>query len=166
MIERFCGPTSKMIKRAYIRLSSPSPALVGRTFAASRCSDALPDEVATALGAFKQHRARAHRQSIPRELDQTLLVDPDPVGEQAELHLVDDRVPAELLAAAIAHVGLGGVHLLLCARPGEISGGELRAVGTHHGHEHVAVSGVGDVPYGILPEPVADPTIEAPVLPR
>jgi hypothetical protein len=142
----------------------PKPAS-GWTAAPSRCSDTLPDEVATLLDAPQQHRARTHGQSIPRNFDQAFLVDTDPVGKQAELHVMDDRVSVELVPAAIGHVGLGGVRLLFCTRPEKISSSELLAVMTHHGYEHVSVLAVRDVPNSILTERVGDPAIEAPVLP-
>ncbi len=55
---------------------------------------------------------------------------------------------------------------LSCAPAEKISGGELRAVGTHDGYGHVPVLAVHDVPHRILAQRVADLAIgEAPVLP-
>src|SRR3712207_4515268 len=56
-------------------------------------SDALPDQVCTALRAPKQHRSRAQGHQIAPNLHQTLLLDTNPVGKQAELHVVDDSLP-------------------------------------------------------------------------
>jgi hypothetical protein len=79
---------------------------------------------------------------------------------------MDDRICSELILTAIEHVGASGLRSLLCTSAEKISGGELRAVGTHDGYGHVPILAVHDVPHRILAERVADLAIEeAPVLP-
>jgi hypothetical protein len=73
---------------------------------------------------------------------------------------MNDRVTPELVAAATRHIGASSLRSLLCAPAEKISGGELRAVGTHDGNGHVSVVFVHDVPYGILAGRVADLTID------
>src|SRR5918998_6848506 len=80
--------------------------LVGR-------SDTLPDQAGGPLHAPEQYRSRAQDQSIPLDFDEAFLFYPDPVGEQAQLHAMDDRFPSKLVAAAIGDVGAGGLRSLL-----------------------------------------------------
>jgi hypothetical protein len=83
------------------------------------------------------------------------LVDADPVGKQAQLHAMDNRVPTQLVAAAIQHA-IAGTCVLSRALPPWRSPAENFALGPHDGHGHVPVSTVHDVAYGILAEGVAD----------
>jgi hypothetical protein len=132
-----------------------------------RRSDTLPDQVGTLLDATKQYRRCAQRQSIATKFDKTFLGNTDPVGKQAQLHVVDYFVCAQFIAPAIGDVGFLGLRFLLFGCAEKVSGGKLRAVRTHNGYEHVSILVVHDVPGGILAERVADLTIEeAPVLPR
>jgi|SRR5829696_7309891 hypothetical protein len=128
-------------------------------------SDTLPDQAGSLLDAPKQYRTCAQCQSISRNFDQTFLVNADPVGKQAELHVMDDRVSPEFIPAAIGDVGLSGLRFLLWAPAEKISGDKLRAVRTHDGYEHVSIGVVHDVSPSILTERVADLTIDAPVFP-
>src|SRR3712207_269943 len=107
--------------------------------------ETLPDQVGGPLHAPEQYRTRAQRQSISPDFDETLLLDTDPVGKQAELHMMDDRAPPELILAAIGDVGLGGLRSLLRAPAQKISGGKPSAVGPHDSYEHVAIGSVHDV---------------------
>jgi hypothetical protein len=50
-----------------------------------KCSNTLPDQVSTLLDVPKEYRTHAQCQPIPRNLDQTFLVNTAPVGKQAEL---------------------------------------------------------------------------------
>src|SRR3712207_5069405 len=99
------------------------------------------------------------------DFDQTFLLNTDPVGKQAELHMMDDSVSPEFILAAIGDVSLSGLRSLLRAPAQEISGGKLQAVRTHDSYEHVTIGAVHDVSHGILTERVADLTIETPVFP-
>ena len=67
------------------------------------------------LDAPKQYRTRAQCQPIPRNFNQTFLVNTDPVGKQAELHVMDDCLSLEFIPATIGHVGARGLRFLLCA---------------------------------------------------
>jgi hypothetical protein len=65
--------------------------------AESRTSDTLPHELGRLLPAVKEQRSRAQCQPIRVDVHQALLVDTDPVGKQAELHVMDDGVPLEFI---------------------------------------------------------------------
>ena len=58
--------------------------------------DPLPDQAGHLLGARQQQWAGAEGQPIPGAFDRPLLVGPDSVGEQRQLHMVDDTVAMEL----------------------------------------------------------------------
>ena len=119
------------------------------------------------MHAPKQYRTRTQCQLIPPKFDQTFLANTDPVGKQAEFHVMDDCVSPEFVSAAIGHVGASGLRFLLCAPPEKISGGKLHAVRTRDSYEHVSILVVHDVSHGILTERVADLlTIDAPGFPR
>src|SRR4028119_1561726 len=114
----------------------------------------------------KQYRTCAQRQSIPPKFDQTFLLNTNPVGKQAELHVMDDCVSPELILAAIGDVGFLGLHFLFWRPAQKILGSKLQAVRAHDGYEHVSFLVVHDVSHGILTKRVADLTIdEAPVFP-
>src|SRR3712207_3385041 len=135
--------------------------LTARTF-----SDPLPDQVGGLLDAPEQYRARAQRQSIPPKFDQAFLLSTDPVGEQAELYMVDYRAFPQVITAAIGDVGLLGLRFFLWRPAQKISAGELRAVRTHDSYGHVSVLVVHDVSRSILTERVANLTVfDAPVFP-
>lgn len=127
--------------------------------------DSLPDKVGGPLRATEQQRSRAQNQSISRNFDEAFLLDADPVGKQAQLHVMGDGVSTELVATAIGDVGASGLRPFPCAPAEKISCGELRAVGSHDGHGHVSVPAVHDVADGILAKRIADLSTEAPVLP-
>jgi hypothetical protein len=80
------------------------------------------------------------------------LVYTDPVGKQAEVHVMDDCLSTEVVPAAIRDVGTSGVRFLLYAPAEQISGGKLRAVSTHDSYEHVPIAVVDDVSDSILTE--------------
>src|SRR3712207_5241803 len=135
--------------------------LTARTF-----SDTLPDQVGSLLLALDQYRVRAQRQSASPKVDQTFLVSTHPVGEQAELYMVDYRAFPQVIPAAIGDVGLLGSRFFLWRPTEKISAGELRAVRTHDSYGHVSVLVVHDVSFSILAERVADLTVfDAPVFP-
>jgi hypothetical protein len=129
-------------------------------------SDTLPDQVSGLLDAPKRYRSRAQRQSVAPKLDQALLVAANPVGKQTELYVVDDCLSVELVPPAIGDVGFLGLRFLLFGCAQEIVGGELGALRTHDGYEHVSVVVVHYVAGGILTERVADLAVgDTPVLP-
>jgi len=79
---------------------------------------------------------------------------------------MDDRVSPEFVPAAVGHVGLSGLRLLLCAAPEKISGGKLRATRTRDSYGHVPMLVVHDVSDGVPTKRIADRlTIDTPVLP-
>jgi hypothetical protein len=51
--------------------------------------------------AGQQERAGAQGQPVPGKLDRPLLVAPDPVGEQRQLHVMHDPVAREAVAARV-----------------------------------------------------------------
>jgi hypothetical protein len=97
----------------------------------------LPDQVRSTLHTSEQYRTCAQRHSIPPNFNQTFLVNADPVGKQAEVHVMDDCLSMEVVPAAIRDVGTSGVRFLLYAPAEQSSGGKLRAVSTHDSYEHV-----------------------------
>jgi hypothetical protein len=76
-----------------------------------------------------------------------------------------DRVSPEFIPAAIGHIGGGGLRFLLWAPAEKISAGKRHAVRAHDGYGHVSILVVDDVSHSILTERVANPTLEASVLP-
>ena len=91
-------------------------------------SETFPDQVGTLLDAPKQYRMGAQCQSVSPEFDQTLLVNTDPVGKQAELHVMDYRVSPQLVGSAIGDVGLLGLRFLLGGPAQKVLSGKLQAV--------------------------------------
>ena len=81
------------------------------------------------LNATKQQRSRAQRQSVSPKIDQAFLIAADPIGKQAHLHMVDDRIPKEVVPPAIGDVGLLGLGFPLFGGAQEIVGGELNPPG-------------------------------------
>ena len=119
------------------------------------------------MDAPKQNRRCAQCQAITLKVDQTLLVNTNPVGKQAELPMMDDFVSVEVIPPAIGDVGLLGLRFFLWRPAEKIVDAKLQAVRTHDCYEYVSVLVVHDVSCSILTERVADLTIdEAPVFPR
>ena len=77
--------------------------------------DSLPDQVISLLQFPKQYRSRAEYQPISLNFDEAFLFETDPVGEQAELHMLRNLVSPELVAATISYIGVSGLSSLLCA---------------------------------------------------
>jgi hypothetical protein len=79
------------------------PAPRGRLY-----SGALPDEMRCLLDPSKQRGTRTQCQSIRTDFDETFLVNADPVGKQAELDVVNYRLTAQVIRAAIGDVRFRG----------------------------------------------------------
>ena len=99
------------------------------------------------LSAAHEHERRAHRQSISVELESPLLPEPDPVGKQADLDVVDDPIVLDLVPATVGHIAFNGGHLLLSRASPDVPGREHGAVPLHEGHGHVPVIAVEEVPH-------------------
>ena len=56
------------------------------------------------------------------------MLNTDPVGIQAELHVRKDCVSVEFVLAMIRYVGVSGLRFLFYASPEKISGGDIFAV--------------------------------------
>lgn len=69
----------------------------------------------------------AEDQPIPGEFDRWLLVGSDPVGEQRQLHMVDDTVAMEAVVARVGDKALHGPGLLLGDPAEQVAGGEPAA---------------------------------------
>src|SRR5215207_5271811 len=63
----------------------------------------------------------------------------NPIGKQAQLHVVDYRISQEFIPPAIGDVSLLGLGFLLLGSAQKIVGGEPQAVRSHDGHEHVTI---------------------------
>jgi hypothetical protein len=66
----------------------------------------LPDQVGSLLLALHQFGVCAQRQSVFPKFHQTFLINTNPVGERAELYLVNYSAFAQLVTAAIGEEGL------------------------------------------------------------
>jgi hypothetical protein len=77
--------------------------------------------VGTLLLALHQYGVRAQRQSVSPKFHQTFLINTNPVGERAELYLVNYSVFSQLITAAIGEEGLLGLCFFLCGPAEKIS---------------------------------------------
>ena len=91
---------------------------------AQRRVDSLPDQAGDLLLAGQQQRAGAQGQPVPGKLDPPLLVAANPVGEQRQLHMMDDAVAVEGVAARVGDKAFQGPGLLLGGPAEQVAGGE------------------------------------------
>ncbi len=106
--------------------------------------------------ALHRYGVRAQRYSVFPKLDQASLVDTAPVGERTDLYVVYYLVPFEVIRATISEESLLGFRFLIRRAAQKISTGDVDAVRTHYGHEHVAVRVVRDVPLNVPTEGAAN----------
>ncbi len=83
------------------------------------------------------------------------------LGSRANLHMVYDRIPFDLVPAAIRYERGRRYRLLLRAGQAEHVSLDPGAAGLHHGHVHVAVFTVRDVPHRVFAQRIVNPAIRA-----
>jgi hypothetical protein len=128
--------------------------------------DPLPDQAGHLLGARQQQWAGAEGQPIPGAFDRPLLVGPNPVGKQRQLHVMHDAVAMEAVAARVGHKALHRPGLFLGGPAEEVASGEPNAARPRDQHGKAAVGGVEQGAECVGAHRVGDPAVIGLVLPR
>jgi hypothetical protein len=113
----------------------------------SGCGCPFPDQVGAELPAANEHEGGAQGQAITVELEQPLLPRPDPVGEQADLDVVDDPIILDFIPATVGHIAFNSGHLLLGRASSDVPGREPGAAPLHEGNGHVPIVAIEEVPH-------------------